>query len=532
MPDLNHSILTARSVTVLFLNLDIGRARTGIENAALRRATVLESQIGIAPRILTVNYNPFFTETRDELHRLGLISRSAVFENMYDSFQGLHSEDQAMTATPVINASWRCVDVPDTFDMRVYDDEDQFMMYRKCSSSGALEYINYFHERRKWRRDSYTPRGVLSRIQLLDEDTGTAVAEHYLRSDGSIALIQYYSKSAKKRLLVKIQILSQDGQVQHEFKDKESLITHWLKSVLADPQTHYVIISDKNRVFFRPLRRIRESAQNTANMSIVPVIHAVHTKNAQAITTSGTNANYKEILEDIEYPDAIVVATRKQKQDIAARYGAEKLHAIPHSYVKLVTPVDFRSRNRLVVVFLARYSKEKNQAVAIRAFADVLDSIPEAQLHLYGAGPEKQTLQEQIQQLGLQHAIKVNDFIQDAGKVFDSAGLSILTSQGEGFSLVVMESLAHGCPVISFDINYGPSDLIEDGVNGYLVPFGDEELFAKKIISVLRDDRLHESMCDNAFASSSKLDGTSIAQKWRVLIEDLVTVHSSEVDVR
>jgi glycosyltransferase involved in cell wall biosynthesis len=65
--------------------------------------------------------------------------------------------------------------------------------------------------------------------------------------------------------------------------------------------------------------------------------------------------------------------------------------------------------------------------------------VPQAKLQLYGQGSGKGALQEQVKQLGLENSISINDFVQDVAAVYESAGLSILTSQGEGFSLVVLE---------------------------------------------------------------------------------------------
>ncbi len=163
------------------------------------------------------------------------------------------------------------------------------------------------------------------------------------------------------------------------------------------------------------------------------------------------------------------------------------------------------------MVYLARYSAEKNQALAIRAFAQVVREVPQAKLQLYGDGSGKRALQEQVKQLSLEQSISINDFVQDVAAVYESAGLSILTSQGEGFSLVVLESLCHGCPVVACDVNYGPADMIEDGENGALVPFGNEELLAQESsrFSATRHDT---SVC----ATTHEVRRTNFGQRpWR-----------------
>lgn len=84
-----------------------------------------------------------------------------------------------------------------------------------------------------------------------------------------------------------------------------------------------------------------------------------------------------------------------------------------------------------------------------------------------------------------------------------------------------MESLAHGCPVISYDINYGPSDMIRHGGNGFLVPRDDEEAFVNYIIQVLTDEKLNERLSENAYRYSEQFYPQKVAVKWREMLEDV-----------
>jgi len=121
----------------------------------------------------------------------------------------------------------------------------------------------------------------------------------------------------------------------------------------------------------------------------------------------------------------------------------------------------------------------------------------------------------------LEKKVFVNDFVHDVAPVYQSAGLSILTSGIEGFCLGVMESLFYGCPVISFDIKYGPHSMIRNGVNGFLVPFKDVGRLAKQIIQTLSDEGLHQKMVDRAAESVRGLSHEEVAKKWGVLLESL-----------
>lgn len=138
------------TLSVMFLNLDMKRRRTGIENAALMRARMFERELGIIPSILTVSYDPHFAETRNELLRSGFITDNLVFRNLYDWFQEMDaatplaetSSESSAVAETVLNDEWKVASVAGTPDSRIYDADGTCLMYRKCSRdwrSGSIQ---------------------------------------------------------------------------------------------------------------------------------------------------------------------------------------------------------------------------------------------------------------------------------------------------------------------------------------------------------------------------------------------------------
>lgn len=87
---------------------------------------------------------------------------------------------------------------------------------------------------------------------------------------------------------------------------------------------------------------------------------------------------------------------------------------------------------------------------------------------------------------------------------------------------MVIESLYHGCPVVAFDVNYGPSELIEHGETGFIVPFGNEELLAERIITLLNNHVLYKRMYASARRSAQRVASDGVAQKWALLIRDVM----------
>ncbi len=421
------------------------------------------------------------------------------------------------------NDQWSYVTVPGTRDLKVYGRDQRLKMYIKCSSrSGFIEYINYFREGWKWRRDTYTPQGLLSRIQYRDPDSDEFLLEHYHRPDGSIAIIQMLTIKNGRREIDRISLMHRSGYCIDEFGSQKEFIAHWLDLITRDPEKHYVMVSDRNQPYYQPLRRIKALPGKT-NVSVVAVIHSVHVKDSRDIENSKTKFTYAEILNDIQEPDAVVVGTPSQKRDIANRYGNGNLRVIPHTYNEPAELpfADFRQRDRKKLVYLARYHSEKNQQAAIRAFARVVKRVPDATLHLFGNGNQESALKQLIKQLDLEASVFVNGYTTDVAETFRSAGMSVLTSKEEGYPLVVMESLSQGCPVVSYNISYGPSDMLQDGKTGCLVPAGNEERFAQRIIELLEDPQRHEQMCISAYRASQDFGVKVVADGWKELIRGL-----------
>lgn len=517
-------------LAVMFLNLGFGRERTGIENAALLRARLFERHLKIVPTLLTCNYDAHFSEVRAELIDHNQISENTIFRNLYDELQEIDASafllPNPSTGGCLVSAATAAgfIEKPvvGTPDWRVYDQGGRCVQYRKYSPyTGILQYVNFLHHGKRWRRDTFTPTGALSRIQYIDPASGESLFEQYLRPDGTVAIAQLYTLQGTQRQLARISLLDRKGRFTNEFETQEQCVTFWLNRLTDHREQKFLMICDKSRVFYRSLVDLKHGGRKE-HMIVVPVIHAVHTKNGFAIETSGTNVNYADILHSINTPDAVVVGTRKQREDIVQRYGNGNIHVIPPACRVACdeSNVAFSSRRKLEIVYVARYSEEKNHQLAIHAFTRVVDAIPGSTLQLYGSGPQKNQLCQMVEELGLQDSVFVNGYAEDVASVFRHAGLSILASQGEGYSLVIMESLSYGCPVVAFDVRYGPADTITHGVSGALVPFGDTEALADQIIAILTDAALHRQMCENACEAAKRSRPGHVASLWGKLIED------------
>lgn len=517
-------------LNISFLNVDINWQRTGVEVASLLRCKLFAEQLGIVPNILTSKFNAHLQDVASELRIRKIVPPQTTIFSMYDYLQGalasdLHEYNTAklLTAEHNANEEWRAV--PNTSDYRVFDRNGRRIKYvARNPVTGKVHYVNHFHDDKKWRRDNYDSRGFLSRIQYLDEGSGHVLREHYLRADGRPALGKVYLQQAKPGTLDYIEILDPAGRLQKKVKTEDELIEFWLNQFVSRDDRKHLFFVDKSRMLYDPAINVRDVQADQQKLMVIPVVHALHTRDHTRPGQGDINRNYTGVLRDVKRPDGIIVLTEAQKGDIVERFGEANIHVIGHAHESQATPQKFAERDRLKVVYMARYSPEKNHLMAIRAFRRVVDEIPEANLHCYGFGnagdPTLPAMEKLILKLGLQANVFLHGFAQETADIYEGAGLAILTSQSESYSLTVMESLYHGCPVVSFDILYGPRDLIRDGYNGYLVPFANEEAFADKVLAILANPDLHETLSNQARSDGRRFSFECKALEWKNLLRE------------
>jgi|LSQX01.3.fsa_nt_gb glycosyltransferase involved in cell wall biosynthesis len=135
---------------------------------------------------------------------------------------------------------------------------------------------------------------------------------------------------------------------------------------------------------------------------------------------------------------------------------------------------DVRSKGAAIkrITTVGRLVQQKNHRMLIRAFAQ-LDNL-DLSLRIYGDGPEKQALQDLVDSLGLGHRVKLCGRTTRILEVLTNTDLFVLSSDVEGMPNALMEAMAVGIPCISTDCPTGPSDIIDNGHNGILIPVGDE----------------------------------------------------------
>ena len=136
---------------------------------------------------------------------------------------------------------------------------------------------------------------------------------------------------------------------------------------------------------------------------------------------------------------------------------------------------------------VGRLEKQKAFHYAIKAFAEIANEFPKLRLKILGQGSLEQELKQKVIDFGVGDRVDFEGFKKNISSYYLYARATILTSLYEGFPNTLVESIALGTPVVSFDCPSGPSEIIKDGVNGYLVNYKDSVDLKSKLSRIIEN---------------------------------------------
>lgn len=217
----------------------------------------------------------------------------------------------------------------------------------------------------------------------------------------------------------------------------------------------------------------------------------------------------------IEGLDAFVTLTEADAADYRTMLpGTDTvITSIPNALSWPVAPAP-AALERPVVVAAGRLDHGKGFDRLIDAFAPIAGSRPDWRLEIYGSGKLRSELQAQIDRLGVGEQVALRGFTRELPQVMTESSIYALTSHSEGLSMVLLEAMCTGLPMVSYDCPRGPADLVRDGVNGRLVPDGDQDGLTAALLQVIDDPALRRSMGKQAWNDARAFEMPVVARRW------------------
>lgn len=219
----------------------------------------------------------------------------------------------------------------------------------------------------------------------------------------------------------------------------------------------------------------------------------------------------KYIFRKVDVFDLLLVLTEGDKNDWIQ--FVHKVRSIPNPLTYYPEQIPTKSIfHRIISV--GRLNEQKGFDLLIDAFSLIASQCPEWHIDIFGHGEEERNLLDQIYRKGLEHRVNILKPTSDIYYEYLHSDFFVLSSRYEGFGLVLIEAMSCGIPCVAFNCNYGPNEIIEDGMNGLLVNNGDVNCLADKMLWMMTHEFDRLEMGKKAHVSVSRYCKDRVMQQW------------------
>ncbi len=250
----------------------------------------------------------------------------------------------------------------------------------------------------------------------------------------------------------------------------------------------------------------------------------------QTKTISWENSNYmfektvlyrKLILNySVKRTDYVVTLTKRDEENYR-RYlkRREKIRTIYNPMEVISEEGNYEKEKWIITV--GNLTNIKGTDFLARIACEVLKKYTDWKWFVLGDGELRGMLEEVQEREGLKERFVLTGRVQNVSEYLQKAQIFVLTSRSEGLPMVLLEAKACHVPSVSFDIMAGPAEIIQEGINGFLIqPFNCEEM-VKKIGQLIEDEELRKLFCENTQCEIEKFQKENILRQWNEVISSL-----------
>lgn len=217
--------------------------------------------------------------------------------------------------------------------------------------------------------------------------------------------------------------------------------------------------------------------------------------------------------------DKFVVLTREDK----GYWGdIPNIEVIPNAALQESAALSDVSAKRVIAAGRLDYQKSFDRLIDAWAIFHSRPGCGEWTLEIFGQGEWEGMLNKKIRDLGLEGSARINAPVKELGAEYARSSILAMSSHYEGFPMVMIEGMACGLPVVSFDFKTGPKDIIRQGENGIAVPDGDIEAFADALALLATDNDLRRRMSAEAAKIKEEYSQERVMGMWMSLFEDML----------
>lgn len=351
---------------------------------------------------------------------------------------------------------------------------------------------------------------------VIDRNTGDEPRDRVVcfREDGTLAFMDEGASETPEGWSRRITVFLRSGQQLSSWRAATPLYHAWFDHLTGGRES--VIINDSS-AFGHVVSRYQRDH--------VLTVQVIHSNYIDRMRKDSLNAEPFQTMYRLDWFDRVAALTTGQADDLIASglVHPSRVVAIPNAARPTTASTD-TPRDPLRGLLVARLSKEKRPSHTVRAVQRAHTPDLPVEIDIYGDGPLRPSLESLAENLRAGAFIHFHGHEPRAREKFLEASFSVLSSESEGHPLVILESMAAGCIPIAYDVKYGPSLMIEDGIDGFLVAPGDVHMLANRIQRIVAMDSTQLSrMRQAAIAKSQMFSPEQVVRQWRAALDVALT---------
>ena len=226
------------------------------------------------------------------------------------------------------------------------------------------------------------------------------------------------------------------------------------------------------------------------------------------------------LLRKFLYSRLTKVVTLTEKDKIHYKKINKNVNVIYNASPIPITQSHYCSDSK-TVVSIGQLEDHKGFDLLLKAWKPIDSLHPDWTLHIYGKGSKLEILKQYCKTHNLK-SVRFMGLTDKPHEVYDSAAIYVMCSRFEGLGLVLLEAQSRGLPTVSFDCPYGPSEIINNNKDGFLVPPENIENMTEALLKLIENATLREQYSRAALDNAKKFEKQHIIKKWIDMIEEEV----------
>ncbi len=190
------------------------------------------------------------------------------------------------------------------------------------------------------------------------------------------------------------------------------------------------------------------------------------------------------------------------------------IEVIPNAAMHVSDAYSDVMNKRVIAVGRLDYQKGFDRLIQAWELVQYTGKFTDWKLDIFGQGEWREMLQQMIDKAELQNTVCLNRPTKQIGEEYVKSDMLVMSSNYEGFPMVMIEAMACGLPVVSFDYKCGPKDIIQTGINGLLVPNGDIQALADAMMKVMEDEAYRKMLSLNARKVVDTYSEQAVMSQW------------------